>query len=302
MHQSWSGIIGVFIAALLWGTTGTAASLALGVSPIAIAAVSMGCGGLLQASIAAKSIYQCISSLRHNITYLVFGAGAVVLYPLAFYGSMHCAGVAVGTVVSIGSAPLFSAVIENRLEGNKLSVQWLWGALCGIIGIVLLALADSGLGSAQHTSSMQVTLGIGLGLIAGFTYAFYSWSARQLMLRQIPPKAAMGATFGLGGAALMPLLIMTGGPLLASWQNIGVGLYMALFPMFLGYLCYGFGLARIRASTATAITLLEPVVAALLAVLIIGEQLAPSGWLGMGLIILCLVIISMPTKSLGSEP
>lgn len=58
----------------------------------------------------------------------------------------------------------------------------------------------------------------------------------------------------------MPVLFMTGALLLAGWNNAAVGLYMALIPMFVGYVCYGYGLARIPASMATTITLLEPVI------------------------------------------
>jgi DME family drug/metabolite transporter len=107
----------------------------------------------------------------------------------------------------------------------------------------------------------------------------------------------MGATFSAGGILLMPVLLMTGAPLLHSWTNAGVGIYMALIPMFIGYICYGMGLARIRASTATTITLLEPVVAAVLAVMLVGEKLSAGGWIGIGLIVACLVIITVPALS-----
>lgn len=106
----------------------------------------------------------------------------------------------------------------------------------------------------------------------------------------------MGATFGMGGLMLMPVLLITGAPLLASWGNASVGLYMALVPMFLGYLCFGHGLARIPASTATTITLFEPVVAAGLAVVIVGERLPAMGWAGIVLILACLACISAPVK------
>lgn len=39
---------------------------------------------------------------------------------------------------------------------------------------------------------------------------------------------------------------------------------------------------------ATTISLLEPVIAALLAVVLVGERLPPSGWAGVGLIVACL--------------
>ncbi|MEG3135096.1 EamA family transporter [Rouxiella sp. T17] len=289
------GIFAVLFASLLWGTTGTAATFAPQVSAVAIGAVAMGVGGLLQAAIAANSLVKYAPTLLKNWNLLLIGALAVVVYPLAFYASMHLAGVTVGTVISIGSAPLLSALIEYRLDGQRLSRRWMFGAAIGVTGMLLLSVAEKG-GQGESAESSQIMAGVILGLVAGFTYALYSWAARRLMQQQIPSRAAMGATFGLGGLLLMPVLALTGAPLLASWNNAAVGAYMALVPMFIGYLCYGFGLARISASMATTITLIEPVVAAILAVVIVGERLPPLGWLGIGLVVACLLVITLPVQ------
>ena len=60
--------------------------------------------------------------------------------------------------------------------------------------------------------------------------------------------------------------------------------------MFLGYLLFGFGLNYIDASKATLITLIEPLVATVLAVFIIGEKFKVIGWIGVALVSLCLLI------------
>ncbi|MEC5318730.1 EamA family transporter [Brenneria populi subsp. brevivirga] len=290
-RQRLSGMAGVFIAAALWGTTGTAATYAPDLSPLAVGAVAMGIGGLLQGLIAVAGIIRQRRLISRHRHFLLTGAVAVAVYPLAFYASMRYAGVTVGTVISIGSAPLLSALIEYRLDGLRLTKQWMCGAAVGIAGMVLLCLAESG---ERGSGNDHATTGILLGLLAGLTYACYSWSARRLMQAGVASRAAMGATFGAGGILLMPVLLMTGAPLLAAWNNAAVGIYMALVPMFVGYVCYGYGLARIPASMATTITLLEPVVAALLAVILVGERLPASGWAGVGLIVACLVVISVP--------
>lgn len=161
-----------------------------------------------------------------------------------------------------------------------------------MVGMVLLAFAEG-----HSDTGNQGLIGIVLGLVAGLTYALYSWTARKMMLTGIIPKAAMGATFGLGAVFLLPVLFWTGSPLVASANNLLVGLYMALVPMFIGYLAFGYGLARVKASTAITITLFEPVVAALLAVWIVGERLGVQGWIGIVLILLCLVCITLPSKT-----
>ena len=250
----------------------------------------MGLGGLLQALLALSSIRACRGALRRQRLNLVLGALGVAIYPLAFYASMRLAGVAVGTVISLGSAPLLSAFIENRLEGRRLTLRWASGAAIGLAGIALLSMG----GGAHVEAGGNVVAGALLGVVAGGTYALYSWTARRMMNDGIPARATMGATFGLGGLLLMPVLAATGAPFFDSAINFSVGAYMALVPMFLGYVAFGQGLSRISASMATTITLFEPVVAAILAVIVVGERLSAASWLGVALIVLCLVWTTAP--------
>jgi len=91
-------------------------------------------------------------------------------------------------------------------------------------------------------------------------------------------------------------LAFTGAPLLASWQNLAVGAYMALVPMFAGYVLFGWGLARIRASTATTVSLAETVVAAILAVVIVGERLPALAWVGASLVAGSLFVLTLPAR------
>ncbi|MBX8782932.1 EamA family transporter [Ochrobactrum sp. GRS2] len=292
------GIVCVLIASFLWGTTGTAATFAPEVGPMAIGAVAMGVGGLLQALLALRALKRDYSKLQQQWLLVLFGAVSVAVYPLAFYSSMYLAGVTVGTVVTIGSAPLFSALIEWVIDRKTLSKQWIFGAALGLSGIVLLCFFGGG---DHQTASVafsagETTAGVLLGLVGGLTYALYAWAAHRLMCKGISSKAAMGSIFGAGGLLLMPVLLLTGGALLASWNNALVGAYMAVIPMFTGYVLFGYALARISVSTATTITLTEPVIAALLAVVIVGENLSPLGWLGALLVISCLVILSAPKK------
>ena len=292
------GIVCVLIASFLWGTTGTAATFAPEVGPMAIGAVAMGVGGLLQALLALRALKRDYSRLQQQWLLVLFGAVSVAVYPLAFYSSMYLAGVTVGTVVTIGSAPLFSALIEWVIDRKTLSKQWIFGAALGLSGIVLLCFFGGG--DHQSTSvtfsAGATTAGVLLGLVGGLTYALYAWAAHRLMCKGISSKAAMGSIFGAGGLLLMPVLLLTGGALLASWNNALVGAYMAVIPMFTGYVLFGYALARISVSTATTITLTEPVIAALLAVVIVGENLSLLGWLGALLVISCLVILSAPKK------
>ncbi|WP_307787359.1 MULTISPECIES: DMT family transporter [Streptomyces] len=293
-----TGVLCVLAASVLWGTTGTAATLAPDVGPLAIGAVAMGVGGLLQALFAAPRIARHAVRLRDQRGTVLLGAASVAVYPLAFYSSMHLAGVAVGTVVSIGTAPLASALIERAVDGHRLTRRWTTAAALGLLGTVLLCAAEAA-HAADDTGRASVAgtlLGVALGLVAAATYALYSWAAHRLITRGTPSRAAMGAVFGLGGLLLLPVLAVTGAPLVSSWSNAAVGAYMALVPMFVGYVLFGWGLAHVPASTATTLSLLEPAVAAVLAVAVVGERLPAAGWAGIALVVTCLAVLTTPAR------
>lgn len=119
-----NGSLAVIAAAVLWGTTGTVATFAPGVGPLAVGAAAMGIGGLLQALAAARIIRAHRVALLGNWRLIGLSAVATAVYPLAFYTSMRLAGVAVGTVVTIGSAPAISALIERIADKRRLSRRW----------------------------------------------------------------------------------------------------------------------------------------------------------------------------------
>ena len=286
-------------ASVLWGTTGTAATFAPAVGPLAIGSAAMGLGGLLQALTAARQIAREREGLRAQRCVTLLGAAAVAAYPLAFYTSMRLAGVATGTVVSIGSAPLASALVERVVDQRRLSARWMLGAALGLAGILLLCVAEAAQPHSGRAGVWLTVLGLVLGLAAGVTYAVYSWAAHRLMKCGVTSRAAMGAVFGLGGLLLAPVLLVTGAPLVDSWSGAATGAYMALVPMFTGYLLFGWALARIPASTATTLSLLEPAVATVLAVLVVGERLPGLGWTGVALIVGCLAVLTAPGLVLG---
>ena len=289
------GTLAILFASILWGTTGTAASFAPDLSPLAIGAFSMGVGGLMQAGLAYRKILFAFDKLLQNKKLLAVSALALAIYPLAFYSSMKLSGVAIGTVVSIATAPFFSALLECLIsKKNNINKRWLTSFAIGVVGIGLLVFSES---SSTNESGDDLKLfGIALGLLAGLCYAIYSWATKALIDKGIKSQAAMGSIFGLGAMLLLPTLWFTGENLFSSQINVLVISYLTLIPQCLGYIAFSFGLRHVTASSANLLTLFEPVVAAVLAVCVVGELIPFIGWLGMFLIVLCLLIQSKPSK------
>jgi DME family drug/metabolite transporter len=284
----WSGVVALVLASLLWGTTGTTATfLPDDVSPLAIGASTMGIGGVLLFLVSARG---AVAVLRDRAARRWVGLGAigVFVYPLAFYAGMDLAGVAVGNVVALGSGPVFAALLEWLWERRPLSARWALSTGLAVLGIAMLAVGkqvDAGAGP------LDTVAGVGLGLLAGLAYALYTYASSRAIGRGLPSRSVMGAMFGVGAALLLPVLVVTGAPLLQSWNTVGIAAYLAIGPMFVAYLLFGVGLRSIRSSAATTITLLEPVVATVLAVLVVGERLAPAGWAGLALVLAGLTVL-----------
>jgi len=288
-NRSVGGVVALLLASLLWGTTGTSASfLPDDVSPLAVGASTMGIGGLLLL-ITSPRFSAGVLRDRQARRWVALGAIGVFVYPLAFYSAMDLAGVAVGNVVALGSGPVFAALYEWLGERHPLSGRWAVSTGLAVLGIVALTFGRQE-GSAGGSTAGTLP-GVALGLLAGAAYALYTYASSRAIGTAQPSRAVMGAMFGIGAVLLLPVLLLTGAPLLQSWTTVGIASYLAIGPMFVAYLLFGIGLRTVRSSAATTITLLEPVVATVLAVLVVGERLIPIGWLGLVLVFAGLVVL-----------
>lgn len=288
-NHAFSGSVAVILASVLWGTTGTVASFTPNVSPLATGAFAMGVCGVLLMITSAKKLVRDKALLLSLKKILILGGLSVAIYPLVFYSSMRLSGVAIGTLISIASAPFFSMLLERLISKKPIRLRWMISFIFGVLGILFLTLGKQGEVSTVSEECLH-SLGIMLGFVAGLTYATYSWVARRMIETGVSSNSAMASMFGIAALILLPSLFITGENLFSGAVNTGVALYMALVPMFLGYLCFGYGLRHTEASSATLITLLEPVIATLFAIVIVGERFFAIGWIGMLFIGLCLAI------------
>lgn len=270
-----TGVVALLLASVLWGTTGTAASFN-SASPLAIGAAALGIGGILQAIVGWRKVAESAARLPHTL--LLAGAAGIFVYPLCFYTSMDLAGVAVGTVVSLGLAPMCAGLISRALWATALESAWWAASALGVAGCIALSLSDDP--SATDKSSL---IGIGLGVLAAASYATYSLMVGEMINTGIPRQAAMGSVFGLGGLALLPIMAITGDGLFAT-HNLPSTLYLIFVPMFAGYVLFGIGLASVPAHTAMVITLAEPAIAAVFAMAIVGERFVALDLAGIGLV------------------
>jgi len=308
--RSAGGVTAVLVAATVWGTTGTATHFAPGVPAAVFGAVTFGLGGLVFAALTGRRAVRAVTRPGGR-RWVALGAASLVVYAVAFYGALDDAGVALGTTVAIGSSPLFAGLVEWAADRRRVTRRWVVATVVSVVGMVVVTLARSG-----ATGDERLLAGLGAALLAGLTYATYSWAvARGLgagtvvgattggagagaaalpVVTASDGRGIVGAVFGLAAVPLTVLAVVVGRDDLAVGANWPVFLYLALVPTVLGHSLYALGLRRTSASAATLLSLFEPVVAAVLAVLVVGERLGVAGWTGIALVVVGLAVLAVP--------
>ncbi|WP_433250213.1 DMT family transporter [Streptosporangium sp. CA-135522] len=271
-------------AAVLWGTAGTAGLLVAGVDPVSLAAARLVVGGLVLAVAAAPALR---SLPRKGL--LVPAAVAVAAYQLCFFAAVSRTGVAIGTVVAIGSGPVFTGLLSWLLDRVPPTRRWAGATAVAIAGCAVLT---GGGGEARVD-------GILLALLGGLLYAFYAVTAARVIGAGAPSGAVMGAMFGGAGIVMLPVLLWTGTAWLAEPRGLLTALYLGCVATALAYVLYGRGLRTTPVATAATLALTEPAVAALLGVVVLGEQLTPTAITGLLLLGVSLAVVALPERRSG---
>lgn len=275
------GTIFILAGAVLWGTTGTAQALAPAeTQPLAIGALRLIVGGLFLLLYFQWTNGHWGLTKQHGLPILL-AAVCMAAYQVLFFAGVKKTGVAVGTIVGIGSSPALAGLLGFLFQGERPGRRWGAATLLAVAGCGLLALG----GEEIQVDPLGVLLAIG----AGAAYATFSLASKKL-LAELPVEEVMAAAFCLGALMLAPLLIAL--PLLTganyTWlaQPNGwlVILHLGLFPTAIAYVLFGKGLQLVPLASAVTLSLGEPLTAGLLGVLLLGEQLSLQAGAGIALI------------------
>ena len=282
-------VVLVMVAALLWGTTGTAAFfLGADVSPLAIGAATMGFGGLVLAVLGGSASAQVLVYSKGRL-WLVLGVVGVMIYPLTFYWGMSLAGIALGNLVALGLGPLAVAALEWLVDKSAPSVRWRIAVGIAVVGVVIMSVGKVELGGDRVSN---VSAGVALAVAAGLSYGLYTYAFGRLIDLGHTPRSVVGAVFGSASPVLLIVLMVTGAGLFATPLQISLVAYLVLGPMVIAYLAFSRALLTLRSSSVATLALLEPVAAGALGFLIVGERLGPLALVGGAFVLVSLVLVS----------
>jgi DME family drug/metabolite transporter len=215
---------------------------------------------------------------------------AVAGYPVCFYPAVARTGVAVATVIALGSAPVFAGLLAWAAGRGRPTARWAVATAAAVLGCALLVLGPEFAGQA---TPMDLT-GVALAAGGGLSYAVYALIGGSFITRGHASGAVMGLMFGAAGLLVVPVVVCTGTGWLSTLRGASVAAYLAVFTVCLAYRLFGYGLRRTSASVATSLTLAEPAVAAVLGVVVLGERLPAVGWCGLAVLGAGLILLTVP--------
>lgn len=286
------GLAYVVFAATAWGTAGAAAALLYdgsGLGPFGLTfwRAAGGCVLLLalraarasrpsRASAARSAPGERRETRRAAAVRLLTTGAALTLFQTAYFCAVRSTGLAVATVVTLGSGPVMIALAARVLLRERLGRGGAFAVAGALTGLVVLVLGGG-------AASVRLT-GVALAVLSAAGYAAMTLLTRWYGSRGVDadPLVTSLWSFGLCAVVLLPAAAVEG--ILPSAAGLGrtvlLLVYMAAVPTAFAYALYLAGAAVLRAATVSVIALIEPVSAAVLAVTLLGEHLTTPTVLG----------------------
>ncbi len=248
--RSYPGPVLIGLATVLWGTTGTTQAIGLNAAtPLTVGALR-----LLIATVALFALagftghLRQITGMRRPAT--LFAALGVAAYQPFFFLAVDHTGVVIGTIVAIGSAPVFAGLLAWAYDRTPPTRLWTGATVVAIAGVSLLVAAGNELGTSA--------VGIGFAVIAGAAYATYVIAARQFS-RDGDVVGATTIIFALAAVLLLPLLATADLGWVGTVKGATAIIYLGTLATAAAYLLFAKGLEQTKSTTATTLSLGEPV-------------------------------------------
>ncbi len=300
-------VLAVLAAALLFGTTGTSQALGpAGTTPLSIGVMRMVIGG------SGLAVLAFVLARRHQarrprdaaprprpgirpLSLMVLTGLCLTLYqPLFFLGTARN-GVAVGTVVALGSAPILAGLLEWALIRRVPSGVWMLATGLATIGVVMLGVGGevAGAGVVGGTDPLGILGSVG----AGASFAVIANAQRRLLDAGWDPftvVGAMGASSAVLAALVLPFVDVSW---LATTPGFIMALWLGVATIAIAYVLFTWGLDGLTAATAATLTLGEPLTASILGIVLLGERLSALAIIGLVVLACGLAMLAWGSRS-----
>jgi DME family drug/metabolite transporter len=278
----------VLFAAICFATTGT--SRALGpdsATSLGVAAIRFIVGAIALFSVTALIRKPHVTTATLPLYIWIIAGFGQAMYGATFFAAVHDTGVAIGTVVALGSAPILTGILSAVLFRSLPTRTWMLATAVAISGMSLIVL--SGNDTNVSATGIMYALGAGLG------YALFALASKRIVEAGVSSDVAMSRVFGIAAIMLVPALFFVDTDWIFTTGGMSLGLWLGIVTVALAYWAYASGLAHLEPRETTMITLAEPVVATVLGALVLNERPASLAWIGIVVVIAALAYESRTT-------
>jgi drug/metabolite transporter, DME family len=281
-------------AAALWGSSGIFAVhlFRLGVPPESLALLRPVMGGVILLVVVLARDPSSLAVDARGMAVLALGGGlAVGVFQIAYQFSTDSVGVP-STVALLYLAPAVVAAASGPLLG-----EWPDRTRIGLLVVTLSGVWLSVLG-AEDVIATFGSSGLWWGALAGVSYGAYVLFGRYAAPRYGSIPTVVYST--LGACLLLAIVVpVATGPLVwpASGTAWAVLLAFSLLTIAVAQFLFFDALKYIDASRASIATAIEPVVAAILATLLLSQGLTLVGWIGIALVVTGVAGVGLTTRT-----
>jgi DME family drug/metabolite transporter len=279
------------LAAVLWGTGGVAAKYLYSISntnPQSLSFLRMAFSVPALAALCALLLGRDAFRIpAARLPGMLLAGLLVALYQVAYFAAIPQVGVAVAALIALCAAPVIVAVLTVFVQRRLPQPVVLLAMALAVAGTVLLIPLEGGPGGGH------AVLGIGLALISATLYAINTLLGQRLGAGQpVHPLKTTLVGFAFGALVLLAIAVLSGGVVLAyppaGWLALA---YAGAFTTGVAYALFYSGMRGVPATTASIITLMEPLTTTVLAVALFAEPLGPRTLLGGGLLVAAMLLL-----------
>ena len=249
--------------------------------------------GLLFTPFMLKPVISHWPQIRPNLgrIFILGVLGMAVYQSLAYFAASLTTATNMGIILSL--MPLMSLAMAIISLGQRLTAGALVGALLSFSGVLVVVSA----GSLGTLLEHGVNLGDAMMLIATLAYAIYSTLLKKWQLR-LPPLVLLYLQVLVAVVVLLPLFVVSDkvGPTL---HNIPLVLYACLLASMVAPLAWMQAVVRLGPSRTTQFFNLLPLITALIAAVVLHEQLALFHLVGGALTLGGVIVSERWTRVLG---
>lgn len=222
--------------------------------------------------------------------FLGTGVCSIVFFGYCYNRTIVLESLSVAAIL-LYTAPVFVMILSRFLFGELFSARKIMALLLAFSGCICVTGIFGG-DTAVSTAGILTGLGSGVG------YALYSIFGRYALQREYHPFTVTYYTFVCALAATL---------FLNDWEPVfrfactdiscfAYGIAYGIVTTVLPYILYTFGLSRVESGKASIMATVEPVVATLLGVFVLGEKITAMGMAGVIMVLGALVMLNVSKK------